>query len=184
VAAHAGGGRGDWDWGPASGGCPLGCSWPSIVVCIEKVGQYASELSARRYHGPHSLTCMCRLSPAQFLLLFRLPIFSSVFFPQVCNHPELFEGQAERWPLQFSPLTTAIDDALKPAPQEVKAGPGRPPKAPAASMYIQVTGFKSHIQVCLGRSGAWCNWLKCGARNDHPYEARNDHPYVHCRPPS
>ena len=69
----------------------------------------------------------------------------------MCNHPELFEGQAERWPLQFSPLTTAIDDALKPAPQEVKAGPGRPPKAPAASMYIQVTGFKSHIQVVLPR---------------------------------
>jgi hypothetical protein len=66
---------------------------------------------------------------------------------QVCNHPELFEGQAERWPLQFADSSTAVEDALQPAAPVVLAGPGRPPKAPASSTWVQVTGFRSHIQV-------------------------------------
>jgi hypothetical protein len=75
---------------------------------------------------------------------------------QVCNHPELFEGQAERWPLQFAELTTAIDSALRPVTQVVHAGPGRPPKAPTSSTYVQVTGFRSHIQVGPPAGRRWC----------------------------
>jgi hypothetical protein len=83
---------------------------------------------------PHTHT------PAPFLLTVCPP-------HQVCNHPELFEGQVERWPLQFAPLTTELADALKASAPVVHAGPGRPPKIPASSTWVQVTGFRSHIQV-------------------------------------
>jgi hypothetical protein len=76
-----------------------------------------------------------------------MPPLLCLLFPQVCNHPELFEGQVERWPLQFAALTTELADALKAAAPVVHAGPGRPPKIPASSTWVQVTGFRSHIQV-------------------------------------
>lgn len=81
--------------------------------------------------------------------------------PQVCNHPELFEGQAERWPLQFADSSTAIDDALQPVAPVVLAGPGRPSKAPAGTTWVQVTGFRSHIQVGAGRPPGVPGFLFC-----------------------
>lgn len=67
---------------------------------------------------------------------------------QVCNHPELFEGQAERWPFTFAAITTAHNPELTEPP--VPAGPGRPPKQRVIP-WVQVTGFSSHLQFVLPR---------------------------------
>eukprot|EP00878_Enallax_costatus_P024646 GHUV01026322.1.p1 GENE.GHUV01026322.1~~GHUV01026322.1.p1 ORF type:complete len:413 (+),score=173.87 GHUV01026322.1:652-1890(+) len=67
---------------------------------------------------------------------------------KVCNHPELLEGQAERWPFTFAAITTAHNPELTEPP--VPAGPGRPPKQRVVP-WVQVTGFSSHLQVTLPR---------------------------------
>ncbi|WIA08331.1 hypothetical protein OEZ85_007772 [Tetradesmus obliquus] len=65
---------------------------------------------------------------------------------KVCNHPELMEGQAERWPFTFAASTTANNPADNAPP--VPAGPGRPPKQTVVP-WVQVTGFRSHLAVVL-----------------------------------
>lgn len=95
---------------------------------------------------PQAASCICRPQPSQYSTSVPLAAPRGPH-SQVCNHPELFEGQAERWPLQFADSSTAIDDALQPIAPVVLAGPGRPPKAPAGTTWVQVTGFRSHIQV-------------------------------------
>ncbi|WIA28393.1 hypothetical protein OEZ86_010939 [Tetradesmus obliquus] len=78
---------------------------------------------------------------------------------KVCNHPELMEGQAERWPFTFAASTTANNPADNAPP--VSAGPGRPPKQTVIP-WVQVTGFRSHLAVVLPRL-LYNEGMRCGA---------------------
>lgn len=135
----------------------------SVCVCVHvllEVGGMQAHCPGLRVserlccHACSSLSTHTLISTPPFPCLSSNPFLNSIktTHQQVCNHPELFEGQAERWPLTFAQRTTALSEAHEAAAAAaapvMQALPGRQPRAPPGGPpWVQVTGFRSHVEV-------------------------------------